>query len=506
MNSKSKFTKLALLLFAGFATSPASRAYVVAIHSVTLGDSNELLTATVGGMAYAGGTVADAANSSSNVKGSMEGVAFDGAAPLTAGTAAPAGDTLATEDRVNVNIDGDVLTGSVGGYAEDNLAQSGGALNLQWGAGLTDNDADPDFFVFEDGGNDDVVVHAILADGTVGVGVSLPGWNVVDTGGTLYTQDVTSLTGRAVAGVSFAFTDLKDAAGANLTNGTMIKGIVIGDTQAADFYEVYANVEVVPVPSFSLVIAPNGDNAGNYDFTWNGQTGMVYDLVSALDLTAAPDTWAVWDDRAGLEATPPANTLTNIPGGGNDRRFFALVEKEAPPPPPLLSEDFEADDGGFLPVGTSNDWEWGTPNSDNDVGLALTSGNGGSANCWATVLGDGGAAPTGTIDPTADSILQSPAIDFTGVTGTELIFAAAVDAAAGDTIEVLVYEDGTDTLLDTLTPIAVPASSEGWAEFGPVDISAAAGSNAYLQFRYVGTDPIYIGLYLDDVIVRPTTP
>lgn len=253
--NKSGFSAIGSLLLAGFVMSPTSQADIVAIDSVTIDGSNQLLTATVGGTAYGGGTVATASLSSSNVEGSM-GVSFDGTDMLTAGTAAPSGDTLDTTNTVAINIDGDILTGSAGGSAAGNTTQSGGALNLQWGSGLgfTDNDADPDFFIFEDLGNDDVVVHAILSDGTVGTGVSLLSdlWNVVRTDGVLYTDTSTSLTDRSVAGVSFAFTDLLDASGANLTNGTGIKGIMIGDTSAADFYDVYANVSVIPEPSVAM--------------------------------------------------------------------------------------------------------------------------------------------------------------------------------------------------------------------------------------------------------------
>ncbi|MCF7730782.1 MAG: hypothetical protein K9N23_03805 [Akkermansiaceae bacterium] len=180
-----------------------------------------------------------------------------------------------------------------------------------------------------------------------------------------------------------------------------------------------------------------------------------------------------------------------------------------PPPPPLFEEKFDTDDGGFAAVGTPNDWEWGTPNSDNGFDFILNAGNGGSGNCWGTNLGDG-AGDNGFIDPSANSILRGPdatgtGIDLTGVLGAQLRFAAAVDATGGDTLEVLVKEVGTDTLLVTITPITLPATKD-WAKLGPFDISAAAGKNAYLEFRFHGTDNTYIGLYIDDVVVTETTP
>jgi hypothetical protein len=254
MKTHTKTLLTALTACTALAAGSADAA-IVGIDSVTLDGGNQLLTATVGGTAYAGGTVATASLSSSNVEGSM-GVSFDGTTPLTAGSAAPTGDTLDTVDLVSFAIDGDILTGTAGAFADGNTVQTGGAMNLRWGTSFTDDDTDPDFFVFEDLGNDDVVVHAVLSDGTLGVGVSLSGWNVVRTDGELYTSSPTPLTGRSVAGVSFAFTDLKDATGANLTNGTFINGIVIGDTLAADFYDVYANV--VPEPSSLALLGLGG--------------------------------------------------------------------------------------------------------------------------------------------------------------------------------------------------------------------------------------------------------
>jgi hypothetical protein len=96
---------------------------------------------------------------------------------------------------------------------------------------------------------------------------------------------------------------------------------------------VVLEVESSPLASdFQVIITPTAGSPGNYDFEWNSQEGKVYDLVSSTDLSSAPNTWPVWDGRADLIASPPSNTLTNIPGGGDPRRFFVLIEKDAPPP------------------------------------------------------------------------------------------------------------------------------------------------------------------------------
>jgi hypothetical protein len=87
-----------------------------------------------------------------------------------------------------------------------------------------------------------------------------------------------------------------------------------------------------------------------------------------------------------------------------------------------------------------------------------------------------GGLPSGTINDTANSILRSPNIDLTGITAATLSFAAALDSTAGDIIQVLVLEVGTDALLDTLTPFTVPVTAN-WASVGPLDLSAADNNN-----------------------------
>lgn len=263
---------------------------------------------------------------------------------------------------------------------------------------------------------------------------------------------------------------------------------------------------IPPETNFRLTIVANG---GNYDFTWDSQEGMVYDLVSATDLASPISEWPVYDpDGDGgnppygnLPAAGAITSLANVPGDG-PRRFFAVVEREAPPPVPVLSANFEDDDGGFTLVGAPNDWAWGPPQSDNADGLQITAGNGGSGKCWGTNLGDG-ASPSGGITPGTNSILRSPAIDLTGVSGAKLSFAAAVDALEEDTFEVLVKDVDTGTVLDTIRPFTFPHTAT-WTALGPFELTAGDGKQIYLEFRFLGTDVQYIGCYLDDVLVtRP---
>jgi hypothetical protein len=253
-----------------------------------------------------------------------------------------------------------------------------------------------------------------------------------------------------------------------------------------------------PPQTFLLTITPATAPAAGFVLKWESQAGKLYNLRTSTDLAGPLSGWELV--KGDIAATPPAN-LENI-DPTDPRRFYAVEQFDVPPPPPLFSEDFEAGNGGFTLVGAPNDWAWGTPNSDNGAGLVLTAGNAESAKCWGTNLGAGGT-PSGGIDPAADSILRSPDIDLTGVTGARLSFAAAYDAQSGDVIEVLVRAAASDALLATLSPITatLPDDSD-WSTLGPFDLPAAADNNTiYLEFRYHGTNAQFIGLYIDDVTV-----
>jgi len=111
--------------------------------------------------------------------------------------------------------------------------------------------------------------------------------------------------------------------------------IVLGVEDANDFANrvVFDDVSLeveAGAPLLPLVISPNEETPGNFDFVWGSNAGSLYDLVSSTDLSIPPVEWAVWEGQSDIEATGPTMTLTNIPGGGDRRRFFAMIEKEAP--------------------------------------------------------------------------------------------------------------------------------------------------------------------------------
>ena len=233
-----KFMQILCLSFATTLGLTNLQGAMTGIDSIVLNGDNSLSSATVGGTAYSGGVIASTAQDDFPVNG-LTGVTTGGA-------------LIIGDSTVSTPHDNDVLTGAGGGQGNP---QTNGILQLFWGdgageLGFTDNDADPDFFVFEDSGNDAVVARAILADDTYGAAVSLSGWNTVRADGVLNG----TLTNRPISGVAFDFTDLLDASGVNLTNGTAIHGIWIGDQNDADFYEVYANVDILTIPEPSTAI------------------------------------------------------------------------------------------------------------------------------------------------------------------------------------------------------------------------------------------------------------
>ncbi len=93
-------------------------------------------------------------------------------------------------------------------------------------AWMDTNGNNPDFFLFETGGNQDFAIAAILPGGTVGRSVNVPQSTFGDTGLTITTGGPHN--GQTIEGVAFAVTDLLDQNGNHLTNSSVVEGIQIG--------------------------------------------------------------------------------------------------------------------------------------------------------------------------------------------------------------------------------------------------------------------------------------
>jgi len=128
----------------------------------------------------------------------------------------------------------------------------GNYWTVNFGGGLwkDSNGDNPDFFLFESGGeaSGDPDIAPVFPDGTVGTAINIPGstW-----GGTGYNRDqaaandAVGMDGQELHGISFAITDLLDASGNPLANNTVILGLWISDRGGADPVGFFA---VMPPP------------------------------------------------------------------------------------------------------------------------------------------------------------------------------------------------------------------------------------------------------------------
>ena len=160
------------------------------------------------------------------------------------------GNYTVTVDRLGVATS---THGSIGGTATPEMEDFDINTALNWnlgpgnywlvnfGGGLwkDSNGDNPDFFLFESGGDagDDPDIAPIFPDGTVGTAIDIPGSN---WGGIGYNRvaaaanDAVDMDGQELHGLSFAITDLQDASGNPLTNDTVILGLWISDRGGAD--------------------------------------------------------------------------------------------------------------------------------------------------------------------------------------------------------------------------------------------------------------------------------
>jgi hypothetical protein len=259
----------------------------------------------------------------------------------------------------------------------------------------------------------------------------------------------------------------------------------------------------------SLNLAITEVGGGVWELTLAGAPDTRYEFRSSTDLVFNPGILVQGLTQGNPGTDPgtisgPSNEFVTTDGNGDavvrvtltgPRNFIRGQDGG-----PLVRFDFEADGQGFTPSG---DWAWGVAASDNGLtGGQVTGGYGSNTgHCWATMLGNGGPAINGGITATTDSILTSPDIDLTGITDARLTFAAAVDAASGDTLEVRVRDADDDSLLGTLTPFSTFPANTAWQN---LDLALPATANLntiYLEFRFQGANANYLGFYLDNVAV-----
>ena len=169
------------------------------------------------------------------------------------------------------------------------------------------NGDNPDFFLFEGGGDDTPDLAAILPGGVLGQTVRIPPttslWGRVGAG-------YNASNGGAIVGVAFAITDLLDANGKPLTNDSVIEGLAITNRNGLDPAD-WCAVAGAPVLK---AMAPNpADGAFGVTtplFQWSKGDEAVFHNVyfgttadlKAANLVAPNQPFAMYFHVPGLEA------------------------------------------------------------------------------------------------------------------------------------------------------------------------------------------------------------
>jgi uncharacterized repeat protein (TIGR01451 family) len=139
------------------------------------------------------------------------------------------------------------------------------------------NGNNPDFFIFENGGNDSGTIRAIFPDGSLGNTISFNNNSWGDTG-------YDSSFGQDIKGLTFAITDLLDASGNHLTNSTVIKGLQIASA-GLDPSSISAVIVGEPqLPCVNTVsglgsITATGNAGAIQTITYGGETYNTSDLL-----------------------------------------------------------------------------------------------------------------------------------------------------------------------------------------------------------------------------------
>ena len=134
-----------------------------------------------------------------------------------------------------------------------------------------------------------------------------------------------------------------------------------------------------------------------------------------------------------FELTASNGTTTRVPEGGASSARHAIALDSAGL---VLMDDFETDQGWVVtePVQTTGGWERGEPDPEANSG-PLVDGDG-SGSCYTT-----GLARFADLDR-ADTVLESPVVDLTGVENATLNALVWVDAEEGERMYVELSSDG----------------------------------------------------------------
>ena len=157
--------------------------------------------------------------------------------------------------------------------------------------------------------------------------------------------------------------------------------------------------------------------------------------------------------------------------------------------PPFYSQDFVADDGGFVSSGTNNDWQWGTPTAWPNSCVA-------GSTCWGTNL-------TGNYLLSANNQLQSPVINLSAATAPITLTWQQANHTDTSTFHPAFAEFRINGgPWQVMWANTTSTAAVNWRELS-YDLSAAAGQSVELRWRRqadsIGGFP---GIFIDDIKVN----
>jgi len=139
------------------------------------------------------------------------------------------------------------------------------------------NGDEPDFFLFEAGGNDNPDFAAILPGGVLGRTVTIPAtdslWGGIGAG-------YNGTNDQEIHGVSFAITDLLDASGNPLTNSSIIEGLAITNRNGLDT-GAWCAVASTPILT---AINPSPADSARFSDTWANLGWLPGDTAASHDV------------------------------------------------------------------------------------------------------------------------------------------------------------------------------------------------------------------------------
>ena len=253
----------------------------------------------------------------------------------------------------------------------------------------------------------------------------------------------------------------------------------------------------LPLKELTLAVSQRGQLL---NFSWNGENGKQYDLVSSTNLDTPTFSWDPYNDGENLFANIPnsasgMNTLSGVKMAGA-RRFFAIAEEDLGT---LLNENFDSAEelprGWTVQGSGSVAWEIGVPGETLFGPITAYS----TPHCAGTNL-------SGDYTGSLDISLISPAVQIPP-SGATLSYRQWIDTEGdGDTGSIRVLDAEADNRLLGEIVSNIDWNDTAWNAPQPVTLpNLALGRSIRLEFRFISneSDPqSFAGFYLDDIVLQ----